>query len=290
MTATYQNRLSNTARPFTKLIVATSALVALSFSQATLAGAWVAAKDSGYGKLSLNTYSADEFEGDSPNFGEFNSSNVTYYGEYGLGSNFALYGSVTYQWLEQQDNVGNEVTSNGLGDAEIGVRYQWQAEPFVLSTSLLVKLPYLYDENDALPRGNGQEDIEFRVLVGKSLYPYGYFGVEAGYRLRTDAPSDEYRYLLEYGFDFNENTYFRTKLDGILSANNADEISGSNEQVGNLTLLPEFDLGKVELTVGYNFGRPNKERWGLEFTYTKEVYGENTLQGDGFQLALTRVF
>jgi hypothetical protein len=290
MIATYQNKLSNTARPFTKLIVATSALVALSFSQATLAGAWVAAKDSGYGKLSLNTYSADEFEGDSPNFGEFNSSNVTYYGEYGLGSNFALYGSVTYQWLEQQDNVGNEVTSNGLGDTEIGVRYQWQAEPFVLSTSLLVKLPYLYDENDALPRGNGQEDIEFRVLVGKSLYPYGYFGVEAGYRLRTDAPSDEYRYLLEYGFDFNENTYFRTKLDGILSANNADEISGSNEQVGNLTLLPEFDLGKVELTVGYNFGRPNKKRWGLEFTYTKEVYGENTLQGDGFQLALTRVF
>lgn len=290
MTATYQNKLSNTARPFTKLIVATSALVALSFSQATLAGAWVAAKDSGYGKLSLNTYSADEFEGDSPNFGEFNSSNVTYYGEYGLGSNFALYGSVTYQWLEQQDNVGNEVTSNGLGDTEIGVRYQWQAEPFVLSTSLLVKLPYLYDENDALPRGNGQEDIEFRVLVGKSLYPYGYFGVEAGYRLRTDAPSDEYRYLLEYGIDFNENAYFRTKLDGILSANNADEISSSNEQVGNLTLLPEFDLGKVELTVGYNFGRPNKKRWGLEFTYTKEVYGENTLQGDGFQLALTRVF
>jgi len=290
MTATYQNKLSNTARPFTKLIVATSALVALSFSQATLAGAWVAAKDSGYGKLSLNTYSADEFEGDSPNFGEFNSSNVTYYGEYGLGSNFALYGSVTYQWLEQQDNVGNEVTSNGLGDTEIGVRYQWQAEPFVLSTSLLVKLPYLYDEDDALPRGNGQEDIEFRVLVGKSLYPYGYFGVEAGYRLRTDAPSDEYRYLLEYGIDFNENAYFRTKLDGILSANNADEISSSNEQVGNLTLLPEFDLGKVELTVGYNFGRPNKKRWGLEFTYTKEVYGENTLQGDGFQLALTRVF
>jgi hypothetical protein len=290
MTATYQNKLSNTARPFTKLIVATSALVALSFSQATLAGAWVAAKDSGYGKLSLNTYSADEFEGVSPNFGEFNSSNMTYYGEYGLGSNFALYGSVTYQWLEQQDNVGNEVTSNGLGDTEIGVRYQWQAEPFVLSTSLLVKLPYLYDENDALPRGNGQEDIEFRVLVGKSLYPYGYFGVEAGYRLRTDAPSDEYRYLLEYGIDFNENAYFRTKLDGILSANNADEISSSNEQVGNLTLLPEFDLGKVELTVGYNFGRPNKKRWGLEFTYTKEVYGENTLQGDGFQLALTRVF
>lgn len=285
-----QAKRTTTTHSFRKLFIAASTIAAFSFSQSSFAGAWVADKNSGYGKLSLNTYSADEFEGDSPTFGEFNSSNVTYYGEYGLGSNFALYGSFTYQKLEQSDNLGTETTSNGLGDTEIGVRYQWQAEPFVLSTSLLVKLPYLYDENDELPRGNGQEDIEFRVLIGKSLYPYGYLGVEAGYRLRTDSPSDEYRYLLEYGIDINENTYFRTKLDGILSANNADEITGSNDQVNNLTLLPEFDLGKVELTLGYNFGKPAKNRWGLEFTYTKEVYGENTLQGDGFQLGLTRVF
>ncbi len=290
MTSLRQIRLRHSLSPFKKLLVATSIFATLGFSQTSFAGAWVADKGSGYGKLSLNTYSADEFEGDSPTFGDFTSSNVTYYGEYGLGSSFALYGSVTYQQLEQSDNVGNETTSNGLGDTEIGVRYQWQAEPFVLSTSLLVKLPYLYDENDELPRGNGQEDIEFRVLIGKSLYPYGYFGVEAGYRVRTDTPSDEYRYLLEYGVDINENIYFRTKLDGILSANNADDIDNLDNQVGNLTLLSEFDLGKVELTLGYNFGRPNKERWGLEFTYTKEVYGENTLQGDGFQLGLTRVF
>jgi hypothetical protein len=269
----------------------TSILLAmLGVSQSSMAGAWVAAKDSGYSKLSVNTYNADEFKGDSPDFGEFNSDNITYYGEYGLGSNFALYGSVTYQWLDQTDSVGNEVSSSGLGDTEIGVRYQWQAEPFVLSTSLLLKLPYLYDEEDALPRGNGQEDIEFRMLIGKSLYPYGYFGMEAGYRHRTDAPSDEYRYLLEYGVDFSENVYFRTKLDGILSANNADLVNAPDVTSGNLTLLPEFDLGKLELTLGYNFGAVAKQRWGLELTYTQEIYGENTLQGDGFQLGLTRVF
>jgi hypothetical protein len=273
-----------------RVVVTTAILSMLGVSQNSLAGAWVSAEGSGYGKLSLNTYSADEFEGENTDFAQFDSNAVTYYGEYGLGNDFAVYGSVTYQELEQWDSSLAVTKGSGLGDAELGVRYQWQAEPFVLSTSLLVKLPYLYDENEALPRGNGQEDVEFRVLIGKSLYPYGYFGVEAGYRLRTDAPSDEYRYLIEYGFDINENVYFRTKLDGTQSANNADVVSDSNDQLGNLALLSEFDLGKLELTVGYNFGQPAKERWGLEFTYTQEIYGENTLQGETLSLGLTRVF
>lgn len=273
-----------------KMLVIASTVATVSFSQSSFAGAWVAEKGGGYTKLSYNSYSADEFEGDSPDFGEFKSSNVTYYGEYGLGNNFAIYGSIAFQQLDQSDASGVETISKGLGDLDLGVRYQWQAEPFVLSTSLLVKLPYLYDEDDALPRGNGQEDVEFKVLIGKSLHPYGYFGVEAGYRLRTDAPSDEYRYLIEYGIDLNENVYFRTKLDGIQSANNADLIEDGNAEIGNLTLLPEFDLGKVELTLGYNFGQLAKERWGLEFTYTKEIYGESTLQGETLSLGLTRVF
>lgn len=290
MHSNYQSENANSKRSVRNLFIAASAFAAIGFSQASIAGAWVAEKGAGYGKLSVNSYSADEFKGDNADFGQFDSTALTYYGEYGLGNKFAVYGSVTYQDLEQWDSSLNVTSSSGLGDAEIGVRYQWQAEPFVLSTSLLVKLPYLYDEDDTLARGNGQEDIEFKVLIGKSLYPYGYFGVEAGYRLRTDTPSDEYRYLIEYGIDINENVYFRTKLDGIQSANNADAIEGDNTQIGNLSLLSEFDLGKLELTVGYNFGQPAKSRWGLEFTYTQEIYGENTLQGDTLSLGLTRVF
>ena len=261
----------------------------LGVSQFSNAGAWVSGKDQVYTKLSFSSYSADEFKGDNTDFGEFNSDAYTFYGEYGLGNNFALYGSLAYQRLEQSDASGNAVTGSGLSDAELGIRYQWQAEPFVLSTSLLVKLPYLYDENESLPTGNGQEDIEFRVLIGKSLYPYGYFGVEAGYRYRTDAPSDEYRYLIEYGYDINPNVYFRTKLDGILSADNAD--IDNSAAVGSLALAPEFDLGKLEITLGYNFGPASKTpRWGAEVTYTNEVYGENALQGETLSLGITRVF
>ena len=148
----------------------------------------------------------------------------------------------------------------------------------------------MYNEDAELPTGFGQEDVEFRVLVGKSLYPYGYFGVEFGYRYRTEAPSDEYRYLIEYGYDLNEHFYVRTKLDGILSANNAD--TNANSVAGSFMLAPEVDLGKWELTAGYNFGKPveGKSRWGLEVTYTNEVYGDNTLLGDSIAIGLTRVF
>ena len=72
-------------------------------------------------------------------------------------------------------------------------------------------MPYLYDEKDPLALGNGQEDFEFKLLLGKSLNSYGYVGAEFGYRLRTDSPSDEYRYLLEYGFNVNSNLYSTSK-------------------------------------------------------------------------------
>ena len=274
-----------------RLLKFASAICILLLSQNALSGAWVAAEGSGYGKLSLNTFSADEFEGDSPDFGEFNSSNITYYGEYGLGNKWGLFGSVNYQWLDQTDAAGNETSSSNPGDVDIGLRYEWINDSYVLSTSVLAKLPYLYDEDDELPPGNGQEDIEFRLLFGKSLFPYGYFGLEAGYRIRLEAPSDEYRFLIEYGFDFNENLYFRTKLDGIFAVGNAEQRQSNDDgQVQNLAIVPEFDLVRQEWTLGWNFGPKQQKRWGVEATFTNDLFGDNSLIGQAFQLGLTRVF
>jgi len=132
------------------------------------------------------------------------------------------------------------------------------------------------------------------MLLGKSLNNYGYFGAELGYRLRTDEPSDEIRYLLEYGISASDNLYFRTKLDGIHSVENADKLttSASNSSL-NLSATPEYDLGKLELTAGWQFGKPQSDsqvRWGVEFTYNQDLYGSNTLKGDGMQVGITAVF
>lgn len=276
-------------------LIIVSGLACLGFSTVVIAGAWVPEKGSGYGKLGIQEYKADSYFGGNTSFEKFTGTNISYYGEYGLGANTAIYGTLLHQDIEQTMSDGQQTSSSGFGDLELGLRYQWQAEPFVLSTSFLVKLPSLYDEDDDLPRGNGQEDYEIRALVGKSLYPYGYIGIEAAYRYRTGSPSDEYRYLLEYGISANENLYFRTKLDGVYSATNADqEDRGEGSDVAdNLLLGPAYDLGKLEITVGWNFGPERKRslgRWGVELSVISDVFGDNTLDGDAIQLGFTRVF
>jgi len=271
-------------------LYATALISTVIFSNMAHAGAWVLDKGDSYSKVGISDYSADDFFGDQADLGEFEGTSVSYYGELGLGNNWGVFTSLLYQDIEQSTASGQISSNSGLGDIDLGVKYQWDASPFVISTSFLVKLPYLYDEDDELPLGNGQEDFEAKLLIGKSLNQYGYFGVEFGYRLRTGSPSDEYRYLFEYGFSANDNLYFRTKLDGILSANNADTITGTGGV--NLSRTPEFDVGKLELTAGWNFGQPSDSggRWGAEVTYTDDLFGDETLQGSGIQFAITRVY
>lgn len=264
--------------------------IALSINLASVnasAGAWVAAKGSGYIKVGYADYHSNTYRGNNPSFKNFDGQNTSLYAEHGLGNDFALYGSLLYQTYDQEDTLTGKSSASGFSDTEIGIRYQWQADPFVLSTSFLVKTPFLYDEEDGL--GNAQEDYEVKVLLGKGLDEYGYVGAEFGYRLRSGAPSDEYRYLIEYGFNINKNIYFRTKLDGILSAENSnvtDDISA-----GNLSNPLEFDSGKVELTTGWNFNNNSSLKGlGLELTYTREIYGKSILQGNSIQLGITKVY
>ena len=252
------------------------------------AGAWVPAENSGYHKFSYAYFEADDFFGQNDTFDEFQSQAITYYGEAGLGNNLGLFWSIPYQILEQTDSDGNQTEGEGIGDIEIGIRKQLISQPFVFSTSFTLKTPFAYEDDDELPLGNGQEDYELRFLFGKGLGKFGYVGIEGGYRLRSSDPSDEWRYLLEYGISASKNLYFRTKLDGIESVRNADV----NANSANLAVNPEFDLGKWELTAGWNFDKANEKQegnWGVEFTWTQDAFGDNALQGDRFELGFTYV-
>jgi len=165
----------------------------------------------------------------------------------------------------------------------------------------LFKAPYLYSDDAELPLGNGQEDFEGKVLFGKSFGELGYGGLELGYRVRTGDPVDEFRFLVEYGFDVNDKTYLRAKLDGIHAAGSTDIQQGLQTTVNNplannipltatTTLNPqlplEFDLGRLEYTVGYKF---SKSLAG-ELTGTTAIYGDNTLSGTNIQVALVSSF
>ena len=250
------------------------------------AGAWTARKYSFYNKLAFNYYFSDQtFDSsrdrvDTASNGEFDDFNISNYFEFGLTDDLTVINSFAYKWLE---NDTDQVTSkaHGIGDIDLGARYKLLDNAAgIVSAQYLMKIPGGYSKNDPLPLGNAQYDHEFRLLYGRSLYPFipGYGNVELGYRWRTGDPSDEYRYLIEFGMDFTERFYGRAKLDGILSRKNGRDIDRS----GNPTATNNYDLGKLDLALGYKV-RPS---WGVEASYVPELYGKNTSAGATYSLAV----
>lgn len=264
-----------------------AALLLLAVSAGTVsAGAWTAPKYGFYEKLAFNFYYAnDTFNKtgsrvDTPNNGRFTDYNISNYFEFGLTDELTVINSLTYKWLED-DNDSRRTKGYGLGDVDLGVRYKLMDNTIgIVSTQALVKIPGPYDRNDPLPLGNGQFDGELRLLYGRSLYPLipAYGNVEIGYRWRAGDPSDEIRYLVEFGVDVTESLYGRLKLDGIYSIDNGTRLGTD----GNPTATNNFDLGKLDITVGYKV----TSAWGLEASCTPALYGQNTAAGVTYSLAV----
>ncbi|MEO1035117.1 MAG: hypothetical protein AAFX44_06105 [Pseudomonadota bacterium] len=258
--------------------VAVGGALVFSAQQQAFAGAWTLPQGDSYNKFGIAFFESDDTFGPSVDgFEEFTDITLNYYAEYGITDNITLFGQIP---LRETTNTiaGVETENSGVGDVDIGFRFNLLNEKNVLALQLLYKTPFAYNDDDELPLGNGQADFETRLQYGRSLYPYGYVGLEAGYRFRAEAPSDEIRYQLEYGIDIKENYYFRTKLDGT-------ETTGSTAatltQTGNPSFPLAFDLGRLELTGGYKIS----EQSTVEFTYTRNIYGDNILRGNTFQLA-----
>lgn len=263
-------------------------LLVLCCASQVFAGAWTQQAGTAYNRLSGNYYAADRnFDDDGDrkkmaNDGKFTDVNLNYYVEYGVTDAATVIASVYYKQIKHDDDT-IEMKTYGLGDVDLGLKYRlMQFSGGVLAIQGLVKIPELYDENDSLPLGNGQYDVEARILFGHSLaylFP-GYCNFELGYRWRFEEPSDEYRYLIEVGSDLTDQWYARVKLDGLLSANNGDEMVDAS---GNPTITTEYDLLKLDVAVGYRID----DAWGWEAVYTPALCGENTAVGATYTLALT---
>jgi hypothetical protein len=268
-------------------IVMTVCLVLLTAGP-VCAGAWTQEKGKSYHRASVNWYVADEeydANGNSPSMaenGEFTDFNLNYYMEYGILDELTILASVYYKMIEREDDDYKHDTY-GMGDADLGVRYRLHSSNIgIFSIQGLIKIPELYDEDDALPLGNGQYDYETRLLYGRSLWPLfpGYMNLEAGYRWRDNEPSDEFRYLAEIGSELGKKFYTRAKLDALVSMDNAEDIT---DDLGNPTSTLEYDLAKLDLTLGYHI----TEALGLELGYTPALWGENTAKGTTWSIAVS---
>jgi len=256
------------------------------YSGSAFAGAWTAPQGSFYEKLAYNYYYSHQFfasngsRSGSFSHDKFTDHDVSNYFEFGLTNDLTVLNALAYKWLQNADDTGH-TSASGLGDVDLGLRYKLlDGSAGIFSTQLLVKVPGAYGKGDALPLGNGQFDTELRLLYGRSLYPAipGYANFELGYRWRDGDPSDELRYLVELGVDLTRNLYARTKLDGTYSLDNGKR----TDQSGNPTATNNFDLGKLDLALGYKI----TPALGLEVSYRPDVYGQNTAAGANYSLAL----
>jgi len=264
-----------------------AALLATTLATSCFAGAWTEKQSAFYEKLSFNYYYAHQSfdqsgsRKETPNNGRFTDYNVSNYFEYGLLDNLTVINSLSYKWLRNEDDSA-VAKGYGLGDVDLGLRYKLldSEKVGIVSTQLLVKIPGAYGKNDALPLGNAQYDTELKLLYGRSLYQWfpGYANLELGYRWRAEDPSDEIRYLVECGVDITKSVFARVKLDGTVSMDNGRK----NDLSGNPTATNNFDLGKLELTAGYQI----TPALGLEASYRPDVYGQNTAAGANYSLAL----
>ena len=255
------------------------------------AGAWSQEKGKSYHRLAGNYYFADkEFDkdGDSQsmeNNGEFTEYNINYYGEYGILDTLTVLGSIYYKDIERDDDFMNYQT-RGVGDMDLGLRYQFYAgKPGIFSLQALIKIPEFYDKDDAMPLGNGQYDYELRLMYGRSLWPVipGYINLEAGYRWRDEDPSDEFRYLVEFGSDLGKKFYARAKLYALVSMDNAKK---QTDEFGNPTTPLAYDLTELEMTLGFRL----TPAVGFELGCTPALWGENTAKGTTYTLAFAFLY
>jgi len=270
------------------LIVAMS-FFALTFPGQVFAGAWTTHEGGMYNKFQFNYYSATQsFDRNGKKVdsgGKFEDKNFAYYVEYGLKDNLTLISSIPVKQISNHLDSGEKTKTTGVGDIDLAVKYRlFKGESAVISVQGLVKIPEAYDKNRALPLGNGQYDAEAKLLLGKSLYPLPlYFGLELGYRMRFQAPADEFKLLAELGYSVTDKLYLRTKVDATLGAGNSDK---GLVVEGNPLLSLDYDLIKLELTAGYRISKT----LGVEFTYTPDIAGKNIAAGRNFQLALFYTF
>lgn len=270
------------------LVLAISISMVLLNTTTLFAGAWTMEKGKSYHRLAANYYlSEDEYDhnGNSRSMawdGEFTDFNLSYYAEYGVTDKLTVLTSLYYKVIEKEDNYF-EYDTYGMGDMDLGLRLLLHSGDIgVFSVQGLLKIPEFYDEDDDLPLGNGQYDYEFRFMYGRSLWPWipGYMNLEAAYRFRAEDPADEFRYLVEAGSDLGKNFYFRAKLDAIIGIGNGND---GTDAFGNPTNTLEYDLAKIDMTIGYQMTR----RFGIELGYAPAVWGESTAKGETWTLAIT---
>ena len=244
-----------------------------------LAGAWVQEKDHGLSITTIRRYESDEFwdqdrrRHSSPRYRKLE---MNQWAEYGVVEDFTMGVNASIPYIEAEGQGSNF----GLGDVEGLGRYRiWKNDNSVLSTQLLVKIPDAY-EHDKLPLlGQGQYDLEWRLLYGRAGILSGgkngewYGNVEGAFRKRFGPPADEIRVEWTVGWKTpNRKWEINLKQENILGLRNNSSTTASDPYRKQSA---DYDLHKLTVSAIYSID-PSV---ALQVGVTQDVLGRNTGKG-----------
>lgn len=229
-------------------------------------GAWPQPKGGYYAKLTYIYSYADSIYG--VNYpAKFRDHALYIYSEYGLTNKLTLsINGVLYK----RSTLIAEGTTNATfgylaGDFSAMLQYQIVNDPFVLSGGIGGKFPLFYNFKDRPPLGNGNMDLDLKLLFGYSSPEFpGYFAADLGYRIRGGEFIDEINFSSEVGINAVDNITLRGAINGVLSV---DKSAGEGTLVG-------FPLAQEQVKAGAGLTYKLTSNVDVDFMFFRSITGD----------------
>jgi hypothetical protein len=198
----------------------------------------------------------------------------------GVTDNFEFHLLLPGRW-QYLSNDFDEHTSFAISDltAEGTVKLAG-GQRAAIAVTLLGKFPMFYDRNATLPAGDGQIDLESRLLTAAraSFFTFNLFG---GYRVRFGEPADIWRYGGSINFNYSI-VFGGVGLDGYASARNQEKDAVARDFMHG----PDYALGLLTIELGLQF----TQNLGAALLSQYTAYGRNAAYGGAYTLSLIYSF
>ncbi|MBI4688694.1 MAG: hypothetical protein HY754_00240 [Nitrospirae bacterium] len=226
---------------------------------------------------------------------------------YGVWEDVNLLLSIPYKWTKFKNDY-DVFKNDGVEDISLGVKYRipiGKEDLPTLSTQITIKVPGGYDIEDTPALGDGNVEVEGRLLLGKkfnqknegdaklqptnkndSILSLHSIGGEVGYRFRESGLAAKIPYFVEVNTRLYKQLYVRALLDGVTiteSTNAPTEAAILNkefEEYSKAMLLLRLGSFETDLPAA-------KNHFSVEAGYGYTFAGKNTAGGSELILNVT---
>jgi hypothetical protein len=246
---------------------------------------------------------------------EFQSTKITYYGEYGITDKLTIFTGIGWDWQKSNDNIkfGVEQGPSGIGDINLGLRHSLigniLGSGVLMSIQAEVKIPEAYDYESPvthLSLGDGQYDSTVKLKFGRG-FSKGYAWLDTGYKFRfendqlpsnqTFKPSDQIKISFGGGYVVTPWMSIRGLVDWTHSVGNAEvspELQTAFLSSGGLSWHQDIVIIKDSLvlepnalSVGIDLAFNIAPKWQTVFSYNTDLPGWGDFKTEDFALGET---